>query len=119
MQSTWRVDGDPRSYAPVFVDTEAEARGIAAAMRSTLRHFVELEVSVREVDERIAADEQAALDAQLEDAQPRTIHLVSGSPSRAACGVPIDTSHSALSGELWPLSTGNKCAACQAMLSAP
>lgn len=118
VQSTWRLDGHPKSYAPVFVDTESEARSIAAEMRSTLWYFVDLEVSVREVDARIAADEQAANNAGRESERPPTTHLMSGSPRLTACGVPIDTANSAMSRELWPLSSGNKCVLCHDMISA-
>jgi hypothetical protein len=65
VQSTWRVGDDPRSYAPVFVNAESEAHRIAAGMRSTLWHFVDLEVSVREVDAQVAAAEEAAPGAGL------------------------------------------------------
>ena len=88
-------------------------------MRSTLWHFVDLEVSAREVDEHVAAAEEAALDSRRGPRQRRTIHLLSDSNHGAAYGAPIDNSNSALGAEPWPLSSGNKCALCRAMVSRP
>jgi hypothetical protein len=116
VQAFWRVGTDQRSYAPVFVVTEAEARDVAADMAQTLSHFVDLDVRVDEVEaDPVNADEQVNQLSRYSASQP-LLHALGDERSGTLCGVPIDTAHAALTADMLAQADGLKCPTCTELL---
>ena len=113
VQATWTVDGERRSYAPVFRDTEAEALREREGMEETLAHFPTLDVSVDEVRAEDAALEEAATEpAPLPD--DHVVHLMPAiGADVTACGLARGDFKAAAVAEIFDLADA-RCPACAA-----
>lgn len=58
LQASWRVGDEIRSYNPYFVDSAEEADAASREMTETLRHFVDLVVTVDRVERQEADAEE-------------------------------------------------------------
>ena len=56
VQAHWRVGTEQRSYDPFYVSSERKAWKAAREVTETLSHFVDLVVTVEEVDRAVADD---------------------------------------------------------------
>jgi hypothetical protein len=107
VQAHWTVDGEARSYRPVFASTREEAERLAEEVSGTLRHFPTLAVSVELVGQDDADEECSPSPA----VKPPIVHLlVDGS---AACGTDLGVADAAVVEELWgETAVEGRCAIC-------
>ena len=76
MQATWTVEGEERSYAPVFTRTRRGAERQKAEIEETLWHFPTLDVKVEQVTAEARAQEEHDREAALlEEAKSTTPHM--------------------------------------------
>jgi hypothetical protein len=111
VQASWTVGGEPRGYEPVFCEGREAADRTAEEIAATLRHFPTLEVVVAPA----TADEVEAqgVESQRRAAKPpEPVHLMDEvRPGETACGA----MGNAIALDLWHLSGGPKCPACDAI----
>lgn len=107
IQASWDEGSERRSYAPFWLDSEAEALAAAEEVTETLSHFPALEVSVRLVTDHEALHERGQ---RLPRPLP-TVHLATPSGS-APCGASLSDEHALLAPELFGLSTERRCERC-------
>jgi hypothetical protein len=75
VQATWTVNGESRSYTPLFFKEQAEADEAAEEMRRTLAHFPTLVVQVVAVDHaRVLETAAGQLGSQTSD----ELHVAEG-----------------------------------------
>ena len=112
VQATWTVDGERRSYRPVFLDTEDEALRERDGMLETLAHFPTLEVTVEGVTAEAAALEEAATEPE-ELPDDHVVHLLPEiGAGVTACGLARGEFRAAAVAEIFDMA-GAPCAACR------
>src|SRR5215218_2672482 len=99
VQGTWTVGEDARSYAPQYVDSEAEAEELRAGMEETLAHFPTLEVLVERVSvEDVPSEDEA-------EVEPSVLHLLPQTgATTTACGLSTDDVTAVAVDEIFALS---------------
>jgi hypothetical protein len=115
VQATWTVDGEERSYAPVFARTRSEAEREQRDMEQTLAHFPTLVVTIEPATDEERDEETSRLEA----AASITPHLKFRYDDRVtACGLPAETIRAWSLPEIYEqISEDTRCPGCAQALA--
>ena len=113
VQAHWRVGTEQRSYDPFYVSSERKAWKAASEVTETLSHFVDLVVTVEEVDRAVADDHDREAEARRLAAPKPTLHIRPLGDAAALCGATTDAENALATAEMFALARSEKkCSRC-------